>query len=278
MKLSDVIAMVAAAVAFIALFIGIYAAYVTERVAGSGFQSAERVKADTASLLAALRGIMVKAALYTQQDPASRDDEKKPDYIDVRPEKAVIQGFLNSPTAVAYYVFVAERSKNATKAGKPGEEWRVFFLLIADLLRTSNTYSCGLQAAKIEKMFDTVSDDDIESMSSHLEDLVGSVKGMIRERQNDVLMSVFVDKLDSGPDMNEFEAFVGFLRSKGIKDPDVDLFWASTSGDTEVAKDALKRGARVNVTDKEIISRYQQLWKEYSAQPSIQQDTSKRSK
>jgi len=270
MKLSDVIAIVAAAIALIALFIGIYAAYVTERVATSGFQSAEKVKADTASFLAALRGIMIKAALYTQQNPSTRDDEKKPDYIDIKPEKAVIQTFLNSPTAIAYYVFVAEKSKKAREAGKAGEDWRVFFLRIADLLRTDNTYSCGLQAARIEKLFDTVSDDDIESMSSHLEDLVGSVKGMLRDRQDDVLMNVFVDKLDKGPDLNDFEGFVDFLRARGVNDPEVDLFWSSAHGDLAVAKDALKRGAKVNVTDGQIIARYPQLWEEFKKRPSVQ--------
>jgi hypothetical protein len=259
---SDLIAIVSAVLAVLALFIGIYAAVVTQRVATSGFQSAEKVKSDTANLLAAFRGIMIKAALYSQQDPKTRDDEKRSGYIDNRPEKSAIQTFLNSPTAIAYYAFIADRSRKARETGKEGEDWRLFFLLLVQLLHNDNTYSAGLLAGKIEKMFDGVSDDDLEMMSSGLEDLVGSIKRIARERQNDVLISVFVDRKKSVPD---FKSFVAFIREQGIKDPEVDLFWAAMSGEGKLAEDALKQGAKVNVTEAEIIKRYKELWEKFSS-------------
>ena len=52
-EISEVIALVSAVFALLALFVSIYTALVTERVATSGFQSAEKVKSDTASLMAA---------------------------------------------------------------------------------------------------------------------------------------------------------------------------------------------------------------------------------
>jgi hypothetical protein len=54
LKTSDVIALVAAVVAGLSLAISIYAIGSTERIATSGFQSAQKVKLDTAMLLAAL--------------------------------------------------------------------------------------------------------------------------------------------------------------------------------------------------------------------------------
>lgn len=264
MKASDITALVSAAIAVIALFISIYAAYVTQRVGTSGFQSAERVKSDTASLLAAFRGIMIKSALYTQQDPKTRDDDKRSDYIDIRPEKAVIQSFLNSSTAIAYYGFAAKRSKKAQETGKKGEEWRVFFLMLVTLLYTDNTYSAGVQAAKLEKLFDTVSEEDIEEMSSGLEDLVGSIKRIVQDRQNDPLLYVIVDNL--GKKDASFEGFVEFLRAQGIKDPDVDLFSSAASGDVALAEDALKRGAKLNTTEGEIKTRYKDLWQKFNSE------------
>lgn len=264
MKASDLTALVSAAVAVLALFISIYAAYETQRVATSGFQSAERVKSDTATLLAALRGMMIKSALYTQQDPKTRDDEKRAGYIDIRPEKAVIQSFLNSSTAIAYYDFAAKKSKKAQEVGKKGEEWRVFFLMLVTLLHTDNTYGAGLQAAKLEKLFDTVSEEDIEEMSSDLENLVGSIKRIAEDRRNDPLLYVLVDNL--GKNEARFEDFVEFLRKQGIKDPDVDLFSSAGSGDLALAKDALKRGAKVNTTDGEIRSRYKDLWEKFNSE------------
>jgi hypothetical protein len=246
------------------LFISIYAAYVTQRVATSGFQSAERFKSDTAGLLAALRGIMIKSALYTQQDPKTRDDDKGSDYIDIRPEKAAIQSFLNSSTAIAYYDYVARRSKKAEEAGRKGEDWRVFFLMLVTLLHTDNTYSAGVEAAKIEKMFDTLSEEDMEEMSSGLEDLVGSIKRISQDRQHDPLLYVIVD--NAGKKEASFEDFVAFLRAQGIKDPDVDLFWSSANGDLDLAKDALRRGAKVNTTEGEIKARYKALWEKFNSE------------
>jgi hypothetical protein len=260
---SDVIAIVSAMLAVLALFVGLYAAVVTQRVATSGFQSAERVKSDTATLLAALRGLMIKAALYSQQEPKTRDDEKRADFIDIKPEKAVIQSFLDSPTAVAYYAFVAGRSKSARAAGRESEDWRIFFYRLVQLMYETNTYDAGILAGQTEKMFDNVSDSDLEMMSSGLEDLVGSIKGIALERTNDVLISAFVDKKKHEPD---FKSFVAFLRKQGVKDPDVDLFWSAMSDDVNLTKDALKRGAKVNVTEGEIESRYKELWQKFKSQ------------
>ncbi|MGD0179290.1 MAG: hypothetical protein ABSC15_05690 [Terriglobales bacterium] len=258
---SDIIALVSAVVAVVALFVSLYAAHVTRQVATSGFQSAERVKSDTANLVVALRGIMIKAALYTTDDPKTRDDEQRADSIDIRPEKAAIQSFLTSSTAIAYYDFAAKRSK---KAGEKEEEWRIFFLTLVTLLRTDNTYSAGVQAAKLEKMFDTVSEEDLKGMSSGLGDLVGSIKRILHNRGDDVLLYVFVD--NAGKKRASFEDFVAFLRAQGINDPDVDLFWSSANNDMSLAEDALKRGAKVSTKAGEIKSRYKALWQKFSAE------------
>jgi hypothetical protein len=261
---SDIIALVSAVVAVVALFVSLYAAHVTRQVATSGFQSAERVKLDTVSLLTALRGIMIKAALYTQQDPGTRSDDKRADYIDIRPEKSAIQSFMASSTAIAYYDFAARRSKKARESGKKNEDWRVFFLMIVKLLSTDDTHSAGIQAAKLEKMFDTVSKKDIEEMSRGLEDLGGLIKKVSLEREEDSLLYLFVD--NPGKKEVSFEDFVAFLRAQGIKDPDVDLFWSVFKGDLNLAQEALKRGAKVNATDSEIKSRYETMWEKFSAE------------
>jgi len=169
-EISDVIALVSAVFALLALFVSIYTALVTERVATSGFQSAEMVKSDTASLMAALRGIMVKGALYSQLDKTTRDDSKSSGYVDIAPEKTVIQGFIDSPTALAYYAYAADRSKEAREQGDKPEAWRTFFLSLTDVLRTDNPYSAAKKAGELEKMFDAVSDRDLTEISSNLED------------------------------------------------------------------------------------------------------------
>lgn len=274
LKTSDVIALVAAVVAGLSLAISIYAIGSTERIATSGFQSAQKVKLDTATLLAALRSTMVKAALYSQQDPKLRDDPNYPHYIDIRPERASIQGFLNSSTAIAYYLFVAQKSAEARKAGKSREDWRTFFLQLEDLLSRSNTYSAGILAARLETMFEIVSDQDIDDMSDGLEDLPGSVRKIIQERKHDAVIEAMVELGAKPKSESTFPDFVTYLRAQGIKDPDVDLFWSVISGDKTIAQDALNRGAKLNVTETELISRYHDLWNKFNEEPRTVQPPS----
>lgn len=272
-SVSDLIALVSALVATLALFISIYAARMTRQVATSGFQSAERVKLDTANLLSALRGLMIKGALYTQQDPKIRDDKNSPIHISIDPERTAIQTFLSSSTALAYYAFVSNKSKMARDAGRKGEEWRIFFLYLVQLLQRGNLYEVGKLAGKVEKMFDGVTSVDIEEMSAGLQNLPRAIRKILEERQYDVLLHVLVDMQDEKR-QRSFEDFVAFLRNQGIKDPDVDLFWSAIDGSVELAQDALGRGAKVNVTEGEIKTRYKELWNQFNSAKPAGQDSS----
>jgi len=276
LKPSDLIASASAVLAFIALLIGIYAAIVTQRVATSGFQSAEKVKSDTAVLVAALHGLIVKAAPYSQEDSKLRDDKNFSEYIDIQPEKAIIQSFLNSPTAIAYYSFVIRKSKEATEAGR-GEEWRVFFAYLSKLTSETSVLSAGKDAVQIEGMFENISDDDLEEMSSSLENLVGTIKTTLRDRRYDTLVEGFVRWVHDGQshedDSQTIQKFLSYLRDQGINDPDVDMLWAARSGNSEILRNALQHGANVNVTPSQIISRYKQMWQTFEAKQHLEIQT-----
>jgi hypothetical protein len=107
------------------------------------------LKSDTATLLAALRGFMVKAALYSQQDPKLRDDKNFDAHLDIQPQRTIIQSFLNSPTAIAYYSFITKKNREATEARRKREEWRVFFIYIGQLTSETSVYGAGMVAAKL---------------------------------------------------------------------------------------------------------------------------------
>lgn len=268
LKTSDVIALVSAAVAGLSLVIAILANRSQGRIATSGFQSAQRFKLDTAELLAALRGIMIKAALYTQQDPALRENQDYSDYIDIRPEKASIQRFLNSSSAVAYYAFVARKSREARAAKRESEAWRIFFMELEQLLSMSNTFAAGRLAAKIEMMFDDVSDQEIEEMSAGLEDLAASIRKILQERPYDIAIKAMTEIGQESEADSRFPAFITYLREQGTKDPDVDLWWAVNSGDTAVLEDARKRGAKLQTTQGDIVSKYHEEWEKFDASQS----------
>jgi len=259
---AETIAYWSAILAVVAAFISLYAVHVTRTVATSGFQSAERVKSDTAGLLAALRSLMVKGALYTQQDSKQRDDASSPGFIDIKPERAVIQMFLCSPTAIAYHSFAADKGREATESGKRSEPWRAFGLQLAGVLQGGNPMSAALQAARLEKLLDGVTDDQLTAISANLEDLPGAIDKLRRARPHDVLTQVLFSMEDDSPH-HVLPQFVEFLREQGVDDPEVDLLWASSTGRVDVAQEALKRGASVNVDAKTIIARHRALWDKF---------------
>jgi hypothetical protein len=121
-------------------------------------------------------------------------------------------------------------------------------------LGTDNQYAAAVLAARIEKMLDRVENRDIEEMSADLEDLSGSIKNIMIYRQHDPLLSVLVDRKDDTD--SDFDEFLQYLKEQGIKDPDLDLFLAASSGDAELAEDALKRGGRLQATQGDIFQRY----------------------
>ena len=118
---SDIVAIVSAGIALLALFIGLYASFVAQRVATSDFQAVELVKSETAQLISVLRSLVMKGVVWSQQDKERRDDPNFESYVDTKPERKLIETFQHSSTALAYYTFVAKKSKEARVSGKKGE-------------------------------------------------------------------------------------------------------------------------------------------------------------
>ena len=265
-SLTDTIAAIAAAISFIALFVGLYAASVSRQVESSGFQAVEKVKLETATFIAVLRSLMVKGALYTQQDQHRRDDPAFEAYLDIEPEQKAILEFMHSPTALAYYSFVAKKSKEARESGKKQEEWRVFFLQLGQLQQTKNPWSAARVAARLERQFDGLAEADFREIASNLDNLPKAIELLFSEREHDVLTYVLVEKeIDDGPLSDDhFIDFVQFLRKdKSIDDPELDVFWAAASGDTQLLESAHQRGANLQITSGALIKRYQQWVPEF---------------
>lgn len=274
LEFSDVVAIISACIAILALLAGLYGTAVAHRLATSDFEAMEQVKVDTARLIAVLRALIVKGSLYTQQDPEHRDDPQYSQYVDISSELKAIEQFMNSPTALAYHSYVAEKSRGAREAGVEGERWRVFFLEMAELRLTKNPYVAARRAGRLERYFDELGEPELRKLSKNLGDLSTAITLLIAERQHDVLAHVFVEgNLGSSPVSEEdFMDFVTFLREvKRIDDPDLDLFSAvGSGGDTESARSALERGASVHVTSGEIVARYRELVGEFEQHRSAE--------
>ena len=92
MKITDLLPFVPAVsftVALVALGNSILAFRLSRRVSTSDFQATQKVKLDTAALIAALRGIMVKGAVYSQHDSTLRKKKDYGRYVDLTAEKKI---------------------------------------------------------------------------------------------------------------------------------------------------------------------------------------------
>ena len=260
---SNIISLVSAVIAILALFVGIHSSSIARKVATSDFQASETVKLETAKLISTLRTIMVKGVLYTQQDSSVRDDTKHPNYIDILPEKEAVTEFLHSTTALAFHSYLAVKSAE-TPEGE-GQEWRLLFIYLVNITTENNQWKVAQIASKIEKLVTQLTSEDISELSSYLDDIPKAINELFSKREHDVLMHVLVDRQnEESENSDNFEEFLVYLiEEKQINDPDVKLFWSVTNGDRTQAEKALERGAKVHTTSGEIITRYSEYYKEF---------------
>jgi hypothetical protein len=266
MKISDFLPFVPAVsftVALLALGNSILAFRLSRRVNTSDFQATQKVKVDTTALIAALRGIMVKGAVYSQQDSTLRKKKDYPRYVDLTAEKKVVQDFLCSPTAIAYHSYLTDKSK---KASESGEEWRTFFLQAAELLSEDNQYAAAKRAARLEKLFHPIEAEDFVGISRYLQDLSAALKRLFDNIPHDTLIAALMatSEPEAGPDI--FREFVIFLKEeKKISDPDLDLFYGVFLNNEAIMDDALARGANLQADAGELLKRYNPLFEEFRA-------------
>ena len=259
MDTGDVISAISAASALLALVVSFIAMSRTERLATSDFQARERVKLQTAELLAVLRGLMIKGVIYNQQDPQKRDDPAYGEFVNIDAERQAIGDFMRSATALAYHSFAARRSRLARENGVESEPWRIFFLRLGEMQHTTNPWIAAKRAAGIERQLDTVREKEIRAIARTLSDLPEAINSLFLERQHDVLFHVLVDRrVDEDVVSDEhFMPFVQFLREvKAMDDPELDLFWAASTGDVALLKTAHAKGANMRITTGQITARY----------------------
>lgn len=235
-----------------------FAIYSNRQLASSGYRASEQVKLDIARMISVLRSLMVKGALYSQQDPSRRNEPSFTDYIEITSELKAVQDLMLSPTALAFHALAARKSKAARERGDESEVWRVFALQLAVLQRASTPSEAATLAAEIEQMLEGLSDEEFSNLSDSLSDLPRTARNLFAERQHDVIAAASVDmQRERARRAPNFFEFVDLLRTeKGVKDPDLDMFWASHTGDVKLLEAALAAGAKVHTTQSDLVRRY----------------------
>ena len=249
------------AISLLALLVSALSTYLSVRTStllqSADYQAYQKFKADTARLLSTFRSIIHKAALSTQGGEP----------LDLTMERNYVNEFLSTTTAFAYHAWVAERSKRATQSGQQSEAWRVFFLQLVDLTRSENALKMGKIAADLELLFNGLSEEDLEEIASSLSDLPTGIRKFFEGRDHDTLVKVFIKLYGRAPSEENAEqdlAKLQHLLACGIHDPDVDLFVAIMTGDSERAKQARDQGANLNTNLGQVFSKYKEHLKQFS--------------
>lgn len=231
----------------ISIVVAVYARHATT----SDYRAQQQVKYDTAILLSSLRSLMHKGAYSTTTT----------DSVDISSETIAISNFLTSATGLAYFAWVDEKGARAKKAGKSGEQWRLFFLYLAELSVMTDARAAARRAADVELLFDDLTENDVRQISDFNADLVKSIARLSEYRAENVIVQAFVEEsVDTRPELAEFRAKLQFLKSLGIDDPNIDLFLAVTdkNSDVDAVRAALNAGADVTMTDGMLLHKYRE--------------------
>lgn len=162
-----------------ALILSVCAMRTTRRIATSDFRAAQQVKSFSMRLSAALISLVYKAASHTAIRPDGVPDMHR--------EKQTISEFLNSPSGLAYLMFVAQKSRVATDA----EPWRSFAWKLNNITTTNDPSHAARVAIEVLNLLFEVTESDIEDMSNSVSDLPRAFASIQEVLQEDPLLKAF---------------------------------------------------------------------------------------
>lgn len=244
----------AALVSGFAIVLGALALVANVQVQTSDFRAVQRVNEDTLRLMASLRSISLKAVWLTQQ--ATQLDARHASLFDG--ERQVIQEFLTSTTAKAFYRHEARMSAMSENRG---EEWRVFWLYLIGILRDempTDYRSIAHSAVRAEDLLRGLRSEDITALIADVADLQRAIQTFGIERSTSIFTRAAHDVFGGEQEVSVDLALeqLRVLKSQGIEDPDLDLFLAVDQGSTGDVQSALEAGAHPNITVGELLNRY----------------------
>lgn len=233
-----------------ALILSVIAVIVTARVNSSDYRAEQDVRMRTAQLLATLRSIMVKSAMFSQKP---RDNS---DALDLAGERRVLNDFLSSTTAFAYWSWSGYKS---VEAGDNPEEWRVFFMYLADILDSERSQLALMlnRAAVLEKLLAGLDKKAIRRISSYVSDLSGAIGDFEKNRESNALIKEVFEVYGVSRNLKITREMLLHLKRKGIADPNIDLWLAVMEEDPARLKSALAAGADQTMTDSALVAKYQ---------------------
>ncbi|MEO0400583.1 MAG: hypothetical protein AAF224_14320 [Pseudomonadota bacterium] len=236
----------------LALMLGALALLVTAQVESSAYKAKEQTKTDISGLLATLATIQTKSALWQTGQLES---------VDLTKESEIILAFSNSTTGFAMHNLAAQKSRLAKDRG---EEWRVFFLYIAEMSTMSENTSLMLnRAVRVQELLLSLSEKDLRAIGSSVSSLTSGISDFEKALDENVLIKAVrqsTGEEKDGPDSLGRSELVfkkfQYLKQLGVEDPNIDMFLAVEGNDTTLLQNALNNGADPSITDSAVLNKY----------------------
>jgi hypothetical protein len=238
-----------------AIILGIIAIIVATRVHSSDYKAEEDVKAQTAQLLACMRSITLKGIVNSQKPTNATHP------ITFTKEKEVINSFLSSTTAFAYWSWISYKSERAAP-GQP-EEWRIFFLNVAGILDSDDSLDFRKMIAgalAIENLLTGLSEADVQKISGYVSNLSRAF-GKFRQSRDFLIDSAKEVYSRTNPELIRDKLL--HLKNEGVNDPTIDLFLevldpaGESPESVKRVKAALDAGADGSMTDGALLAKYE---------------------
>jgi hypothetical protein len=233
-----------------ALALGAVALLITARVESSDFKAEQETKSDLARLMQALASIQTKGGLWRAQSTPA----------DFGPELLVLQTFANSTTGFAMRSLSALRSR---AAGRRAEEWRLFFIYVAECLSKPAPDELVInRAMRMQELLLTLDRDDLRFIGRSVSDLVRGIVTFRQALDEDTLIKALrqlhAEAVPNGAsgDAALFVRKLQFLKGLGIADPNIDLFLAVVGNQPQGVESAIQSGADPSVTDAQLLRKY----------------------
>jgi hypothetical protein len=237
-----------------ALVMGLIAVLVALRVESASYKASQEVRVWLARVTSLLLAMMRFSAFE------SSGGSKIPNYSDFT--KAVRELHI-SQTGLAITSWISSIEPDIKGELRP-KGWRVFMLDLCRLESETAARSVGMICSEVLNVLATLKPSDIRSIASRVQDLDRALGSLPVVIEGDIIIRVMLSQLrEKDPDENA--KIFRYIQSKGVVDPDVDLFIAVTSefNNVDDTKRALGAGANPNVTQGEVLSRYKDLVAEY---------------
>jgi hypothetical protein len=213
------------------------------------------LKEDVTRLLATFRSIYLKATWLTQQE--NPQDDCHASLFDN--ERQVIQDFLNSTTASAFYALEGRKS---VAAGSGEEEWRTFPLHMINILRAAIPADYRIvanSATRAERLITLLPPEDIAALSKSVSSLPRAIEEFAVHRSETPLGSIAYRSFGGEEERLFPQAGIDMLnelKRQGVHDPDIDFLLAVDENNVDQVQTALAAGAHPYTTINKVLTRY----------------------